>query len=79
MRRIVASCLFVTLLIGLAAGSLTGCAKGEYVGSSLSGSYHEPDCLWAENIDKERRVWFDSKEAAEAEGYVPCPTCLPDE
>lgn len=74
MRKILLTLLLLSLLIG-AALALTGC-KGAYVGSSLSTKYHDPSCVWAEEIDGDRRVWFDDAEEAEAAGYAPCGECL---
>lgn len=58
--------------------ALGGCARGAYVGSSMSHRYHVPDCLWAEELDRERQVWFATVAEAEAADYEPCSTCLPD-
>lgn len=74
MRRLVAACLL--LVVVTCALSIVACAKGEFVGSSLSTTYHDPDCVWAQSIDKERRVWFKTASEAEAAGYSPCSVCL---
>jgi methylphosphotriester-DNA--protein-cysteine methyltransferase len=64
------------LIVMLALLSLAGCSKGEYVGSSISKTYHDPTCIWAEQLDRDREVWFDTAEAAEDAGFRPCSGCL---
>ncbi len=44
---------------------------GKYVGSKNSNKYHLPDSSTAKRIKEENKVWFQSKEEAEAKGYVP--------
>lgn len=44
---------------------------GKYVGSKNSNKYHLPDSSAAKRIKEENKVWFQSKEEAEAEGYEP--------
>jgi hypothetical protein len=74
MRKFLIAVLLISLLLGTAL-ALVGC-RGAYVGSSMSTKYHDPSCVWAKEIDGERRVWFDSAEEAEAANYSPCGTCL---
>lgn len=42
---------------------------GKYVASKRSNVYHEPKCEWAKKIQKDRRVWFVSREEALSKGY----------
>lgn len=49
----------------------------KYVGSVGSDKYHRPTCRWADKINDENLVHFDSKEEASAAGYEPCGTCNP--
>ena len=74
MRKLLVTVCLVLLLVASAI-ALTGC-KGAYVGSNMSTKYHDPSCVWAEEIDGDRRVWFDDTAEAEAAGYAPCGTCL---
>ena len=53
----------------------TSSQEGAYVGSIDSDKYHNPGCRWAKKILPENEIWFDSKEAAQAAGYLPCGTC----
>lgn len=79
MRRIaLVTCLVLCVVLAVLAVGLTGCSKGAFVGSSISDKYHTPECLWAKEIDRDRQVWWDTAEAAEADGYVPCTECMPD-
>ena len=74
MRRVLTTALLVVFLA--IAGTTAGCAKGDYVGSSVTGKYHRPDCIWAEEMKADNEVWFEDEAAAEAAGYVPCGNCL---
>ncbi|MDP3698854.1 MAG: hypothetical protein Q8R47_04660 [Nanoarchaeota archaeon] len=42
---------------------------GKYVASKRSNVYHEPKCEWAKKIQKDRRLWFASREEALNKGY----------
>lgn len=53
----------------------TSSQEGAYVGSIDSDKYHNPGCRWAKKILPENEIWFESKEAAQAAGYLPCGTC----
>lgn len=64
------------LLCALALLAVVGCSKGAYVGSNLSNIYHDPECIWAQEMESDRQVWFETAEDAEAAGYTPCGTCL---
>jgi hypothetical protein len=75
-KTLVTGALLATLL--LAVMVLSGCG-GAYVGSNLSTKYHDPSCVWAEEIDGQRRVYFGDAEEAEDAGYAPCSECLGDE
>lgn len=46
-------------------------ASIRFVGSKNSDKYHHPDCPSARQIKTENEVWFNSREHAEAAGYVP--------
>lgn len=51
-----------------------GTTEKIYIGNKNSGVYHSPSC---NALPKEKnRVFFDSKEMAEAEKYRPCSNCL---
>ena len=44
-------------------------SPGKYVASKRSNVYHEPKCEWAKKIQKDRRLWFASREEALNKGY----------
>jgi len=48
---------------------------GLYVGSRTSDKYHLPWCGGAGRIKEENKIWFSSKEEAEARGYSPASNC----
>lgn len=49
--------------------------EGRYVGSKNSDRYHLPWCSGAQRIADANKVWFASKEEAEAQGYKPAGNC----
>lgn len=51
--------------------------SGTYVGSINSDKYHYPSCRYANKIEPESRIWFDSESEAIAAGYSPCGVCKP--
>ncbi len=48
-----------------------------YVGNAGSKKFHLPGCASAQNIQEGKRVEFDSRIQAVAEGYEPCGRCKP--
>lgn len=46
-----------------------------YVASKNSTKYHLPWCSGAARIAEENKVWFATKEEAEAAGYTPAANC----
>lgn len=48
---------------------------GGYVGSKHGTKYHLPWCSGALRIKDENKVWFTTKEEAEAAGYTPASNC----
>lgn len=73
LRRTLSAAVLPVLLAS--SLMLVGC-KGDFVGSNLSLTYHDPSCVWAEGMNKDRRVWFSTADEAEEAGYVACRTCL---
>jgi hypothetical protein len=51
-------------------------SKGAYVGSKSSRKYHHESCPSARLIKEGNRVYFSSKEDAQAKGYVPAGNCI---
>lgn len=46
-----------------------------YVGSRNGSKYHLPWCAGAQRILEANKIWFASKEEAEAKGYTPAANC----
>lgn len=42
---------------------------GKFVASKNGSKFHIPRCVWANNINKENQVWFNSKADAVAKGF----------
>lgn len=49
--------------------------EATYVASKTGKKYHYPWCAGAQRISEENRVYFKSKEEAEAQGYTPASNC----
>jgi len=49
--------------------------QGSYVASKSGAAYHYPWCSGAQRIKEENKIWFTSKEDAEAAGYRPASNC----
>ncbi len=50
-------------------------ASGTYVGSKTGKRYYFPWCATANRIAEENKVWFATKQEAEANGYTPASNC----
>ncbi len=50
-------------------------SAGKYVASKNSKLYHAPWCSGAQSIKEENKVWFQTKEEAEASGRTPASNC----
>lgn len=55
--------------------SATTSVHGAYVGSRNGTTYYLPWCGGVKLIHEENKVWFASKEDAEAKGYKPAGNC----
>jgi hypothetical protein len=49
--------------------------EGAYVASKKGTKYHLPWCGGAKSINEENKIWFRTKEEAEAAGYAPAANC----
>ena len=49
--------------------------KGGYVASKKGTKYHFPWCSGAQTMSEENKIYFDTKEEAEAAGYTPAANC----
>lgn len=50
-------------------------AGGQYVASKKGSKYHLPWCSGAKSMSEENKIWFSTKEEAEAAGYQPASNC----
>lgn len=50
-------------------------AGGQYVASKNGTKYYLPTCGTAKRINDDNKVWFDTKEEAEAAGFTPAANC----
>lgn len=48
---------------------------GQYVASKSGSKYHLPWCPGAKQMKEENKIYFSSKEEAEAAGYAPAANC----
>ena len=48
---------------------------GQFVASKNGSKYHFPWCPGAQQMKEENKIWFDSKEIAQAQGYAPAANC----
>lgn len=55
--------------------SVQSSALGKYVASKNGSAYHYPWCSGAKRIKEENKIWFETKEEAEAKGYKPAANC----
>lgn len=64
------------MVAGGASGASSSVATtGTYVASKNGSKYHLPYCPGAQQMKEENKVWFSSKEEAEAAGYTPAANC----
>jgi hypothetical protein len=80
-RRVLLIALAVVLVVGGVAyvalgGAMPAVGPWRYVASQSSDKYHDPSCVWADQIRSRR--YFSSKKSAEAAGCMPCPLCVDD-
>lgn len=48
---------------------------GDFVASIKGSKYHFPWCPGAKQMNEENKIWFATKEEAEAAGYTPAGNC----
>jgi hypothetical protein len=60
---------------GTQNAALVSDATKRYVASKTGTKYHLPWCSGARRIKEENKVWFATKEEAEAAGYTPASNC----
>ena len=51
--------------------------SGSYLGNSNSGKFHKSSCTWGQKTAEHNRVYFNSRNDAISQGYIPCKVCNP--
>jgi len=70
-----ASAPIVSSIPAAPAGAVIMPETGKYVASKNGTKYYLPSCSAANRIKESNRVWFASKEEAEASGRTPATNC----
>ena len=52
-------------------------ANVTYVCSQKSDKFHLPECEWAQKINPKNKITYNSRDAAVADGRIPCQVCNP--
>ena len=52
-----------------------GLPMGNFLASINGKAYYPKDCAAANRIKEENRIWFNTKEEAESQGYAPAQNC----
>lgn len=52
-------------------------ANVTYVCSQKSDKFHLTDCEWAQKINPKNKITYNSRDAAVADGRIPCQVCNP--
>ncbi len=50
-----------------------------YVGNVETGKYHHCICSYARKLHESKKEYFETAEAAESVGYIPCSICKPNQ
>jgi len=58
-----------------AVSSASASVAHNFVASKTGSKYYTPDCSGAKRIKDENKVWFATKQAAEAAGLTPSTSC----
>lgn len=51
--------------------------KTTYIASLSSKKFHNKNCRWAKSITSDKIIYFNNKEEAFNNGYIPCKICKP--
>lgn len=69
--------LLTALAVILLLFASVSAASSPYVASKLREPFHYTSCKWAKKIDPENIVYYQTREAAFADGHRPCKFCKP--
>ena len=60
----------------IACATVTALAS-TYVGNAHTHKFHYSDCRYVDQMNDSNKVYFDDRDEAVNEGYVPCKVCRP--
>jgi len=66
--------LIVVLLVAFSAATALA---STYVGNARTHKFHYSDCRYVGQMNEDNKVYFDDRDEAIDEGYVPCKVCRP--
>lgn len=66
--------LVVVLLVACSAATVLA---STYVGNARTHKFHYSDCRYVGEMNENNKVYFDDRDEAIDEGYVPCKVCRP--
>jgi methylphosphotriester-DNA--protein-cysteine methyltransferase len=52
-------------------------ASAAYVGNSNTHKFHLASCRYVSKMSEDHKVYFNTRDEAIAQGYVPCKVCNP--
>ena len=67
----------IAIILLLTFAFIFASLAASYVGSAKSNKYHYSSCEWAQKINPQSLVRFNSTKEARAAGYVACKVCRP--
>ena len=75
---------FIDAALRPAAGGIAGIQesphhRSPFVANRNSDVYHAVDCKWSHKIKPDNIIHFSSPEEAEAQHFLPCRSCSPDQ
>jgi len=66
--------IIVVLLIACSAATALA---STYVGNARTHKFHYADCRYVGEMNDNNKVYFEDRDEAINEGYVPCKVCRP--
>lgn len=69
--KLTAIIVMVTLIVSFAATALA------YVGNCRTYKLHRDGCRYVQRMNDSNKVYFEDRDEAIDEGYVPCKVCRP--
>lgn len=73
MKKIISAALTTILIVTIAVV----CYAASYVGNARTYKFHYAGCRYVRMMNSYNKVYFDDREDAIDEGFVPCKVCRP--